>query len=304
MDPDFRGTIFDINRYAIHDGPGIRTTVFFKGCPMRCRWCANPESQKQALEIAHLKNECILCGRCMDTCPQEAIRVSDTEHVLDRARCDLCGKCVEICPAEALQLMGRMVSAKDLYAEVASDRSFWERSGGGVTLSGGEPLVQHGFVKAFLEICTAAYVHMAMESCLHVSKDILEGILTFVNMVICDLKIMDEGKHKQFTGVSNQLILKNIADLLRTDKEMLVRMPLIPGINDDTADLNALGEFLQGHRKGTHLELMPYHRFGEAKYARLGRTCHMEEIHPVSNETIERATAKLKRFNITIVGKY
>ena len=169
MAPDSRGTIFDINRYAIHDGPGIRTIVFFKGCPIRCRWCANPESQKTALELVHLSNACILCGRCMQACPQDAIRVSDTHHLLDRTACTLCGKCIEICPCEALQMMGRPVSVEALYAEVAADRAFWEGSGGGVTLSGGEPLIQHRFVKAFLERCRADYVHTAIESCLHVA---------------------------------------------------------------------------------------------------------------------------------------
>ena len=169
MAPDSRGTIFDINRYAIHDGPGSRTIVFFKGCPIRCRWCANPESQKTALELVHLSNACILCGRCMQACPQDAIRVSDTHHLLDRTACTLCGKCIEICPCEALQMMGRPVSVEALYAEVAADRAFWEGSCGGVTLSGGEPLIQHRFVKAFLERCRADYVHTAIESCLHVA---------------------------------------------------------------------------------------------------------------------------------------
>lgn len=178
---------------------------------VRCRWCANPESQKSALELAYLKNECILCGRCMEVCPQDAIRVSETNHYLDRTACNLCGKCVEICPGEALQIMGRSVSVEDLYAEVAADRSFWERSDGGVTLSGGEPLVQPRFVKAFLERCRANYIHTAIESCLHVATETLKDILPLVNTVICDIKLMDDERHRQLTGFSNALILKNMA---------------------------------------------------------------------------------------------
>ncbi|WP_372680554.1 glycyl-radical enzyme activating protein [Desulfosarcina sp.] len=301
MAPDTEGIIFDINRYAIHDGPGIRTTVFFKGCPIRCRWCANPESQKTALELAHLNHECILCGRCMETCPQDAIRVSDTNHLLDRTACDLCGKCVEACPAEALQVMGRTVSVDDLYAEVAADRPFWERSGGGVTLSGGEPLFQPRFVKAFLERCRANYIHTAIESCLHVATQTLAEILPLVNTVICDMKLMDDQRHRQFTGVSNALILKNMAMLLQTDQDMRVRMPLIPGVNDDLPGLEALGAFLQDHREGAQLELMPYHRLGEVKYARLGRSCKMEEIPAPSREEMEKAAGVLDKFRINLV---
>ena len=197
MEPEPQGIVFDINRYAIHDGPGIRTAVFFKGCPIRCRWCANPESQKTALELAYLKNECILCGRCAETCPQEAIRVSDTNHFLDHSACNLCGTCVETCPTEALQIMGRTVSVEDLYAEVAADRSFWERSGGGVTLSGGEPLVQHQFAKAFLERCRADYVHTAIETCLHVATKTVDKILPLVDTMICD-QIYTVGKRPPY----------------------------------------------------------------------------------------------------------
>lgn len=301
MNLDTRGIIFDINRYAIHDGPGIRTTVFFKGCPIRCRWCANPESQQTARELVYLNNECILCGRCMQTCPRDAIRVSDADHFLARSACDLCGKCVDICPAEALQIMGRPVLVEDLYAEVSADRAFWERSGGGVTLSGGEPLVQPRFVKAFLQRCRADYIHTAIESCLHVATQTVTEIMPLVNTVICDMKLMDGERHRQFTGVSNALILKNLAALLQTDQDMRVRMPLIPGVNDDDTNLEALGAFLQAHREGAQLELMPYHRLGEAKYARLGRSCKMADIPTPSKEAIETAAAVLGHFRINLV---
>jgi pyruvate formate lyase activating enzyme len=301
MEPDPGGIIFDINRYAIHDGPGIRTTAFLKGCPLRCRWCANPESQSSSLELAHLKHECIQCGRCVDACPRDAIRLSATGHSIDRKSCDLCKKCVDTCPAEALQIIGRPVSAGDLYAEMATDRPFWERSGGGVTLSGGEPLIQHRFAKACLSICREKYVHTAIESCLHVSTEILNEIRPLVDHFICDLKIMDDRKHRRFTGVSNALIHTNMAILLRSDQDMLVRIPLIPGVNDDVENLTEMGNFLQSHREWTRLELLPHHRLGESKYERLGRTCGMADVPPPSKARMEKTAAILRNFKINLV---
>ena len=302
MGPDIRGTVFDINRYAIHDGAGIRTTVFLKGCPLRCRWCANPESQRNGPELAHLKNECVLCGRCVAACSQDAIRLSETAHFLNRSVCDRCGKCVEVCPAEALQVMGRTVSVEDLYAIVAEDRPFWERSGGGVTLSGGEPLVQHRFVKVFLERCRADYVHTAIETCLHAPEETLAEVRPLVNTVICDLKIMDDKRHRQYTGVSNELILNNMTALLQSEQDMRVRMPLIPGVNDEPSNLSAMGEFLEKNRPGVELELMPYHRLGETKYARLGRTYTLEKTPKPSQRELKQAKALLGKFKIKLVS--
>lgn len=302
MAPDTFGTIFNINRYAIHDGAGIRTTVFFKGCPIRCHWCSNPESQKTAFELSYLKSECILCGRCVESCPQNAIRLSENVHSIDRKACNLCGECVLPCPSGALEITGRTISARELYGEVSTDRPFWERSHGGVTISGGEPLVQPAFAKAFLNICQDNYVHTAIETCLHVPQDSLQGILPFVDQVICDLKIMDDTLHKKFTGGSNSLILKNIATLLATDKEVLVRMPLLPGVNDDENNLRAVGTFIESHREGTQFELLPYHQMGEAKYERLGRSYKMTTMSPPSKKSMSQAISILKKFNIGLVN--
>lgn len=298
-----KGLIFDIQRYAIHDGPGIRTTAFLKGCPVRCQWCANPESQQSAPEISYLGNDCIHCGSCAQICPQKAVTVSENSHFIDRGACDLCGQCVNICPGEALQILGSYVSPAELFDEMATDHPFWKRSGGGITLSGGEPLAQPEFVLAFIKLCRENYVHTLIETCLHVPQNIIKDVLLQADDIICDIKIMDEDRHKAFIGVSNELILENLAFLLNSGKPVLVRIPLIPSINDDRDNLEATGVLLSANRHNVQLELLPYHRLGESKYARLGRTYGLADIVPPSDEDMDKAKRELLRFNIAMAER-
>lgn len=300
MNNNSKGLIFDIQRYAIHDGPGIRTTAFLKGCPLRCKWCANPESQRSVPEIAYFENECIHCGICAQICSKKAIAVSEHSHFLDRESCDLCGQCVDICPGEALQIMGRYVSPKELYDEMATDQPFWKRSGGGITLSGGEPLAQPEFVLPFIKLCKENYVHTLIETSLYVPQKVIRDVLLLVNDIICDVKIMDESRHKASIGVSNKLILNNLAFLLKNGKSVLVRMPLIPSINDDRDNLEATSALLSSYRQNVKMELLPYHRLGESKYVRMGRSYDMGDIVPPTDEDMENAIKKLKKFNITM----
>lgn len=300
MNSKSKGLIFDIQRYAIHDGPGIRTTAFLKGCPNRCKWCANPESQKSVPEITYLENECLHCGSCAQICSKKAIAVSKNSHFLDRGSCDLCGQCAAICPGEALQIVGRYVSPKELFDEMAADQPFWERSGGGITLSGGEPLAQPEFVLPFIKLCKENYVHTVIETSLHVPPKIIKDVLLQVDDIICDIKIMDENRHKAFIGVSNKLILDNLALLLKSSKSVLVRIPLIPSINDDRDNIEATGVFLSSNRQKIQIELLPYHRLGESKYARLGRSYGLGDIVPPTDEDLENAKKELKKFNITM----
>ncbi len=286
---EIRGIIFDIKRYAIHDGPGIRTTLFLKGCPARCLWCANPESQSFAPELIFRESECIDCGKCLSACPQGALSVVAGHRTIDRRACKNCGKCAAVCPAQALEMVGREVTAESLYEEIASDRIFWERSRGGITLSGGEPLAQANFARAFLEICKARHVHTALETCLYAPKEALESLVPFVDLFICDMKIMENEKHRQYTGVSNEVIKKNLEYLLASSREVLVRMPLIPGINDDEKNLTEMAHFLKSHGRETKIEILPYHSFGEPKYAQLGRQYEMSEISPPSKDALEEA---------------
>lgn len=296
-----KGLIFDIKRYAIHDGPGIRTTVFLKGCPARCLWCANPESQAFVPEVAFLKSECIGCGRCMEACPNGAVSMVEGHRFLDLSSCVSCGKCVEACPAGALELMGREVTIDGLYKEVSADRHFWERSDGGLTLSGGEPLAQGKFTLEFLRKCKGLHVNTAMETCLHAPHEVLGSIAPYVDTFICDMKVMDDEKHRHYTGVGNSLIKENLAWLLERPGEVLVRMPLIPGVNDDRKNLMEMAEFLSEHRLGAQLELLAYHRLGEGKYARLGRDCLMPEITPPANEKMGKARKFLRNCGLEIV---
>jgi pyruvate formate lyase activating enzyme len=300
MNSKSKGLIFDIQRYAIHDGPGIRTTAFLKGCPNRCKWCANPESQKSVPQITYLENECLHCGSCAKICSKKAIAVSKNSHFLDRGSCDLCGQCAAICPGEALQIVGRYVSPKELFDEMAADQPFWERSGGGITLSGGEPLAQPEFVLPFIKFCKENYVHTVIETSLHVPPKIIKDVLLQVDDIICDIKIMDENRHKAFIGVSNKLILDNLALLLKSSKSVLVRIPLIPSINDDRDNIEATGVFLSSNRQKIQIELLPYHRLGESKYARLGRSYGLGDIVPPTDEDLENAKKELKKFNITM----
>ena len=301
MSPAETGTIFDIKRYAIHDGPGIRTTVFFKGCPLRCQWCANPESQKTSPEIAFISSECIGCGGCADLCPEKAITPENGRPVRNTAICVSCGRCADQCPSEALQLMGRSITVDAVFNDISADQPFWERSGGGVTLSGGEPLMQLGFAAALLRRCHENYLHTVLDSCLQVPTKSLEAVYADVDLFLCDLKLMSASRHCELTGFSNELILQNLTLLLESDKDILVRRPLIPGLNDAADELNALGKFLESLRPGVRLELLPYHRLGESKFDRLGREYLLSDVEPPSKEEMAETKQILNTYDIEVV---
>lgn len=301
MSPVENGIIFDVKRYAIHDGPGIRTTVFLKGCPLRCQWCANPESQKKAPEIAYLASECIGCGECAANCPEQAVAFDSGRPLRDIDKCVTCGRCAEQCPAEALQLMGRRTTVDGVFDDIMADQPFWDRSGGGVTLSGGEPLMQLGFAAALLRRCRENYLHTVLDTCLHVPTPSLETVYADVDLFLCDLKLMSASRHRAFTGFTNELILQNMTLLLKSGKDVLVRRPLIPGINDDADELNALGKYLQSLRPGVQLELLPYHRLGISKFDRLGREYRLAKIKPPTEEEMSAATQMLATYDIEMI---
>lgn len=295
-----KGFVFDVMRYAIHDGPGIRTTVFLKGCPLHCIWCANPESQRQLPEISHITEACVLCGKCEAVCPHNAIRVTKKEHHINRCLCDACGICVSTCPVGALEIFGREVTVEQIVKEIEGDRIFWERSKGGVTLSGGEPFMQPYFCRDLLEAFKKRYISTIIETCLYVSKRQLDFMLPFVDLFICDFKVPGAVKHKKFTGVDNKCIKQNLKYLIKEKrKECLIRMPLIPGCNDDNQQLQAVAAFLNS-LDNVQLEIMPYHRLGEPKYKRLGRYYKLKCKTPSKND-IKKAKRLFASENINVI---
>jgi pyruvate formate lyase activating enzyme len=274
------GIIFDVQRYSIHDGPGIRTVVFFKGCPLRCAWCSNPEGQHAAPAIEFFATRCHRCGRCVEVCPQAAVNrdlEGATVAKLDRTACTLCGRCVEACAHEALKISGRKVTAGEVLAAVKKDAGFYRKSGGGVTLSGGEPLAQPAFAEEILRRCGDANIHTAVETCGYAPEDVFRRVVDAADLVLFDLKHMDPAAHAQQTGVPNGPVLDNLARLVHWGKPVLARMPLVPGWNDGPGNLSAVAARLaQFGIRDVHL--MPFHQLGKDKYRRLGMRYELADM--------------------------
>ncbi len=259
------GLVFNVMRFSLRDGPGIRTTVFLKGCPLRCDWCHNPESQSPVPSLLFFDERCRRCGRCAEVCP----------HGL--ADCEACGLCVEACVAGARQLAGRPMSVTQVLAEVERDQIFYDESGGGVTLSGGEPLAQPLFAEALLSGCRARRIHTALDTCGMAPTETLLRVSAEADLVLYDVKLVDDTLHQRHTGASNRLILDNLRALAEAGRAVVVRYPLIPGVNDGEEALSALAECLAAVGL-CRLDVLPYHRTGVDKYRRMGLRCPSEEV--------------------------
>ena len=280
------GLVFNIQKFSLHDGEGIRTLVFLKGCPLTCDWCSNPEGQSYSPELAYNADKCIgktECDRCRHICNADAIRERDDGKVeIDRNLCDNCGDCVDACPSEALELFGRHMSISDVIRVVEEDSGFYARSGGGLTLSGGEPLSQARFVERLLKTAQQRGIDTAIETTGLCNWKDLENACRYVNHVFFDIKSLDSEKHKRATGVDNELILENFKRLCKSFPELsiIVRTPVIPGFNDSPEDIKTITDFLNGVRGSCKHELLPYHGFGEPKYQQLGMEYPLPHIKP------------------------
>jgi pyruvate formate lyase activating enzyme len=268
-----RGTVFKIRRFSVHDGPGIRTSVFMKGCPLSCVWCHSPEGISSDSSIWHDTSLCIACGQCVKACPKSALKLSlDSGSIIsiDRVLCSISGDCVNVCPTGAIQFTGYKMSITDIISEIEKDILYYSKSGGGVTLTGGEPLYQPDFSLEILKECTENNIHTAIESCLFCEKETIERISEFVDLFIIDMKIFDKSKHLHFTGKSNDIIKENFEYISKTGKSIIVRIPLIPDITDFEENMNAIEHFVHGINKKIPIEYISYNPLAENNYKRLG----------------------------------
>ncbi len=264
------GTIFNIQRYCLHDGDGIRTNVFFKGCPLRCIWCHNPEGLVSKPSIAYNEEKCTLCQRCIDVCPGRS--VFDGKLTIERGKCIGCGRCVDVCLCGANEVFGKEVSAEDVMKEVLKDRVYYKTSKGGMTLSGGEPSMQGDFALQLIKMAKDEGISTFIETCGIGAPGFYEGAFELGASFLFDIKCMDDEKHKELTGVSNKNIISNLEMLFEKNADVIIRMPFVPGINDLPDDIERICSFLKKHEgKYRYAEIMPYHSFGVAKAERLGK---------------------------------
>ena len=281
------GRVFKIQRHSLHDGPGIRTTVFFKGCELRCAWCFNPESHHAYPEVLFYKERCVSCGACAETCSSGAIDLSSFSDRIDRLRCTSCMECAEVCIPHALKAYGWDCSSGDILAAVLRDRVFY-RDKGGVTLSGGEVLRQAAFAADILRLCKENGINTAIETCGFGSGDALKEILRYTDLTLFDLKCMDDDMHRRFTGVSNKVILENVRIADRLSRELRICIPVIPSYNATAENMEATARFISSELKSVRLvQLHPYSQGGVSKYARLGRLYAPGDIKPPDDETLD-----------------
>jgi len=281
-----KGMVFDIKRYAIHDGPGIRIVVFLKGCNLNCAWCHNPEGIAAGQERMYAPSRCIGCGTCVSACPNDALSLTKDGIVTDTSRCEMCGTCAAVCPTKAIEMSGTLQSIKEIMFEIEKERVFFEQSGGGVTFSGGEPMLHTDFLVRLLDECRDRGIHTAVDTAGLVNTEILLRVAERTDLFLYDLKLMDSDRHREWTGVSNEKILENLRTLAELGAKVVVRIPLVGGVNDDEENILATARFLNGlPGEKIRVNLLPYHKIAQTKYAKLGRG---EEFKPLNEPTTEK----------------
>ena len=288
-----KGIVFDIKKFAVDDGPGIRTTVFLKGCSMRCWWCHNPEGQTLTPELMYRQTRCARCGECVKNCSRRAISLRTRKLSINRKICNLCGECAKKCPSEALTIVGKKTSIAEVMKEINKDSTFYEESGGGITISGGEPLLQIDFVDAILSECKMRNIHTAVDTCGYAPHKAVEKVMNKVDLFLYDLKIMNDAKHKRYTGKSNKQILENFKTLAENGNHILVRFPVIPGLNDDEDNIQKTADFILSHAV-KRICLLPYHRSGIEKYRSLDRSYKLNSMKTPSKQKLNLIKRQFK----------
>jgi pyruvate formate lyase activating enzyme len=294
------GLIFDIRRYAVHDGPGIRTTVFFKGCPLHCMWCHNPEGQRPEPELVYRRNRCTCCDVCVGKCERKAISSVQGSVFINRTKCTVCRRCSDVCPPEALAIAGKRVRVEEVLDEIEKDRIFYEESGGGVTFSGGEPLMQPEFLFALLKKCKARAIHNVVDTCGFARYGIIDKIREKVDLFLYDIKTMDENTHRKYTGVSNARILRNLKKIAENGTSIVISFPVIPSINDSDENVTRTADFVSRLPNILQINLLPYHKAGIEKYKNLGKPYKLEKIQPPSDESIASVRERIESFGIRV----
>ncbi len=295
------GLVANIEPFAIHDGPGIRTVVFMKGCPLKCIWCSSPHTQNKIMEVINDTDKCGKCGACIEACPKKAVQRSEEEEIrIDRNHCDGCGVCAETCAYQALEMSGKRYTVDGLFHEIEKDIPFYRRSNGGVTVGGGEPTMQPDFVTAFLTRCKEQHIHTAMESCGLATQKIWTSIMDHLDLLYVDIKHMQEDIHQRITGASNRQILANVQ--MATERvPTILRIPVIPGLNDDQDNLARTAQFASNlGRNFVRIELLPLHHLGEDLYRKLGREYPLSDVHPPTEERMLDLKIYMKNFGLNV----
>lgn len=298
-------TIFNIQKYNMYDGPGIRTLVFFQGCPLRCKWCANPEGLMKKYRLMYKNSFCSSCGECVEVCPVKKHKI-DTfgKHIIDNSiECIGCRKCEEICINSALKIAGEKKKISELLKIIEEDRAFYETSGGGVTLGGGEVLMQPEAAISLLSACKNNCINTAIETCGHTTREVIEKVADYVDLFLFDLKHMDSEKHFYWTGVRNEQIIKNLEYLLENNYNVHIRLPLLKGVNDAEEDIEKLANFLKKYKDYSNLkgvDLLPYHKLGVNKYLQLGEEYQIKDDPSLKEEELKKIENCIKKYNLSV----
>ncbi len=291
--------IFDIKRYAINDGPGIRIVIFMKGCNLNCAWCHNPESISTGTERMYAVSKCIQCGTCVEACPEKALTLTPEGIITDLELCKMHGQCARVCPTKAIEISGKPMSVTEIMNEIEKERVFFDQSGGGVTFSGGEPLLQSRFLIELLDECGRRGIHRAVDTAGLANTEIVLEVAKRTDLFLYDLKMMDSDRHRKWTGVPNEKILENLKTLAETGSKIIIRIPLIGGVNDDVENLTATARFvnqLSGEKK--EVNLLPYHKIAQTKYQKLGRPDDFTLLEEPTKEAQLQAISIFQEYGI------